>query len=103
MAAKKTSKLNTAPPPNPGETNQNRVLGNTKDVDLLKQWNKSSNAQQIEAYGRALSGDPQFRSSLQSAARGDSLSGRTTEGGTRSVLEGFRAFFRCGGLRSSGR
>ena len=103
MAVKKTNKLNTAPPPNPGETNQNRVLGNTKDVDLLKQWNKSSNAQQIEAYGRALSGDPQFRSSLQSAARGDSLSGRTPDGGTRSLLEGFKSFIRGGGLRGSGR
>ena len=102
MAVKKTNKLNTAPPPNPGETNQNRVLGNTKDVDLLKQWNKSSNAQQIEAYGRALSGDPQFRSSLQSAARGDSLSGRTPDSGTRSLLEGLRSFM-GGGLRKGGK
>ena len=35
--------------------------------------------------------------------KSDSLSGRTPEGGTRSVLEGFKSFIRGGGLRGSGR
>ena len=35
--------------------------------------------------------------------KGDVLSGRTPEGGTRSLLEGFRSFVRGGGLRSGGR
>ena len=38
-----------------------------------------------------------------SPSRGDTLSGRTPEGGTRSLLEGFRSFIRGGGLRSGGR
>ena len=38
-----------------------------------------------------------------SPSRGDALSGRTPEGGTRSVLEGFKSFIRGGGLRGSGR
>ena len=33
-----------------------------------------------------------------SPSRGDALSGRTPEGGTRSLLEGFRSFIRGGGL-----
>ena len=37
------------------------------------------------------------------AARGDALSGRTPDGGTRSLLEGFKSFIRGGGLRGSGR
>ncbi len=35
--------------------------------------------------------------------KSDSLSGRTPDGGTRSLLEGFKAFIRGGGLRSGGR
>ena len=101
MAKKLTGKIKSddggyiAPP---GATNQNRVLGRTQDVNLMRQWEKASNAKQIEAYARALSGDPQFQSSLQSSVRGDSLSGRTVDSGTRSILEGLRSFM-GGGLR----
>lgn len=35
--------------------------------------------------------------------KSDVLSGRTPDSGTRSLLEGFRAFIRGGGLRSGGR
>jgi len=101
MAKKLTGKIKSddggyiAPP---GATNQNRVLGRTQDVNLLNQWNRASNAQQVEAFARAMSGDSNFQASLQQPARGDALSGRTVESGTRSILEGLRSFM-SGGLR----
>ena len=72
----------------PGATNANRVSGAYSDEGMsLKQYFDLLYKQ----------------TSPQASPRSDALSGRTTEGGTRSVLEGFRAFIRGGGLRTGGK
>lgn len=52
--------------------------------------------------GKQVTGYGQSRGPI-ALGRGDVLSGRTPDGGTRSLLEGFRSFIAGGGLRSGGR
>jgi hypothetical protein len=141
MAAKKTSKTKTAPPPTPTPINDPelvRQLRAYEQAKLTKSLMQQSLPKSSTPLGKASKADLQYASkerlrmeqryknanrttkaaqryatdigknlnigkNITLPIKGDALSGRTPEGGTRSVLEGFKSFIRGGGLRSSGR
>jgi len=110
MASKKVKKLSAqeAEPPVNFNKEWQRALQVNRKAESLRLSNIAQNTNNQNTYNkaqRAALNDTMSRAtkSPQPAARGDVLSGRTAEGGTRSVLEGFRSFIRGGGLRGSGR
>jgi multidrug efflux pump subunit AcrA (membrane-fusion protein) len=68
-----------------------------KQAEQAKLARQAQNTANQNAYNQAQ------RVAQTSSARGDALSGRTPEGGTRSLLEGFRSFIGGGGLNKHGR
>ncbi len=65
--------------------------------------NANREAKMAQRYATDIAKNLQIGKNITLPIKGDVLSGRTPEGGTRSLLEGFRAFIRGGGLRSGGR
>jgi len=59
-------------------------------------------AKAAQRYASDIAKNLQFGKNITLPIKGDALSGRTPDGGTRSLLEGFRAFI-GGGLRKHGR
>jgi len=139
MAAKKTGKPKTTPPPtpinNPELVRQLRTyemaklqkslmqqslpkdstpLGKASKADLQyaskerirmeERYNAASRtAKATQRYATDIGKNLNIGKNITLPIKGDALSGRTAEGGTRSVLEGFRSFIRGGGLRSGGK
>ena len=71
-AKKAPAKPRNSDIPGPGQTNQNRSTGKSRDAGLEAQWNRATPKQRTEAFFRAMSGDMNFRSSL----RGGGLNNR---------------------------
>jgi hypothetical protein len=110
MATKKDKKPSTQQPKPPINYNYEwaKAIGTVRRAEEAKLARQAQSAANQNAYNKAK--NIEFAEKLDRATRypkpvvrGDALSGRTTEGGTRSLLEGFRAFIRGGGLRSGGR
>ena len=110
MASKKVNKRSSQKYEPPVNYNHEwaKAIGTVKRAEEAKLARQAQNTANQNAYNKAQQAALNDRISRatrspQPAVRGDALSGRTAEGGTRSLLEGFRAFIRGGGLRSGGR
>ena len=76
------------------------VVRQAEEAKLARQ---AQNTRNQNAYNQAQRAADRTFTNQTSPAPRDALSGRTPEGGTRSLLEGFKSFIRGGGLRGIGR
>ena len=73
-------------------------------IRMEERYNSASRTTKAaQRYATDIAKNLNIGKSITLPIKGDALSGRTPEGGTRSVLEGFKSFIRGGGLRGSGR